>query len=92
MERRKLLQSIAALPAMVIAGKNGEQVGVKYETSLDKKYVVFINVRHVDLEQFCHPAPGSTEVLPQGTPVHAVYVGPDQSMDDLIRIYEVEGD
>lgn len=92
MERRKLLQALTAIPAIVISGKNGEQVGVKYETKTDKRYVVFVNIRQVDIETFCRlPDPGMIPVLPPGTPVHAVYVSDGESMDDLIRLYEIEG-
>lgn len=87
MERRKLIQSLAALPVMFM----GKQVGVKYETKLDKNYVVFLNPAIVDVDSFCAPPlPGSPQVLPPGTMVHVVHVGGNQTMDDAIRIYEIE--
>jgi|HubBroStandDraft_2_1064218.scaffolds.fasta_scaffold00006_22 hypothetical protein len=92
MERRKLLQALTALPAMVIAGKDGNPVGVKYETTPDKRYVVFLNARMVDVTDFCAPPSEScpaAHTLPPGTVVHCVYVSKDESMDEIIRIYEV---
>jgi hypothetical protein len=88
MERRKLLQSLAALPAMVVAGKNGESVGVKYEVKPDKKYMIFLNPALIDVDTFCEtPTP-----LPAGTPVYITMLHGDDTMDDAIRIYEIEKD
>lgn len=87
MERRKLIQSLAALPVMFM----GKQVGVKYETKPDKKYVVFLNCALVDIDSFCAvPLGEGPDILPPGTPVHAVHVGSNETMDDIIRIYEIE--
>jgi hypothetical protein len=88
MERRKLLQALTALPAMVIAGKDGKRVGMQYEIiKPDKKYkryVVFVNATMVDIEDFCRETS-----LPPGTLIHPVYPSSDESMDDCIRIFEV---
>jgi len=91
MERRKLLQALTALPAMMIYQKDGEQIGTYHETKPDKNYVVFLNGFLVDVEEFCMPSeyPGP-QAIPPGTRIHVIYPNSDQSMDEAIRIYEVD--
>ena len=84
MERRKLLKSLAAVPAALIGAG---QVGRKYEIKPEKKYVVFLNGLLVHPEQFLDQRHGS---IPAGTPIYTVYPTNGESMDELVRIYEVE--
>ena len=86
MERRKLLQALTALPAVLIHGKNGNPVGLMHEIKPDKKYVVFVNAAVVVVDEFCL----NNEAIPAGTVIHPVYIYNSDSMDEIIRIYEID--
>jgi hypothetical protein len=85
MNRRELIKAILPIVAIPVMAK-GEEVGKKFKIKPDAKYVVFVNADKVDPEDFCR-TPGSG--LPEGTPVTPVYLASHESMDDVIRIYEV---
>jgi hypothetical protein len=70
----------------MISGKDGDRIGVKYEVSKEKKYIVFLNVEMVDMEEFCIHG----NALPGGTMVYGVSPR-NSSIDEAIRIYEIEG-
>lgn len=57
-----------------------------YEIDPNKKYVVFLNVAMIDGIPFCQ----NSKEIPPETTVHFVYPSSGQTMDDAIRIYEVE--
>ena len=89
MDRRELLKAIlpvAAAPVMV----KGQEVGKAFKLDPNARYEVFINGHLVDWESFCKGMPNDQRGLPPYTPVHIVYPHGDQTMDDVIRIYEVK--
>jgi hypothetical protein len=82
MERRNLLQALAALPAAIVH-LGGKEAGRAYGIDPSKKYVVFVDPSVVDIDAFCHEC----HAFPPGTPVHCVAA--PGSLDEAIRIYEV---
>ena len=84
MNRRQLLKPLAALAAIPVLFK-GKAVGQAFAIDPAKKYIIFANYNMVDMKGLCD-TPGP---FPGGTPVHAVIVPPDGTLDDAIRIYEV---
>jgi hypothetical protein len=86
MERRKLLQALTALPILTV------KEGVKaIEVKPKKRYIAFVDGMMIDIEKFCsQPWPESFGDIEMD--VHAVYRNSNQSLDDAIRIYEVNSD
>jgi hypothetical protein len=70
----------------------GEEVGKAFlvpltpKTDPNSKYVVFVNANKVDIESFCR----QNQALPPGTIVYPVAIQYGDTMDDVIRIYEVQ--
>lgn len=63
----------------------GQVVGGSIKTEENSKYLVFVNSKHVDVDEFCKCCTG----LPGGTIIHTVYADEGQ-MDDVIRVYETK--
>lgn len=86
MNRRELLKAILPVAAVPVLVK-GQEVGKAFKVEPDAKYVVFLNADKVDVQAFAE----HERALPGGTVIHSVYLNSGDTMDEVVRIYKVEG-
>jgi hypothetical protein len=64
----------------------GDEVGRAFKVDPNCKYIVFVNENKVDMGSFCRE---DRSLLPN-TVIYGVHMSRDDTMDDVIRIYEVK--
>ena len=90
--RRELLRCLTPVlltPWVLDKAGKAEEIARVVEVKHLGRYLVFLNAAKMDVEQFCQAPLGVKHPLPPGTPVHPVYLRPGESMDDVVRIYEL---